>query len=199
MRLPDANTRANLRLSSPAQRFMWAAEQLQGAMFPSPAIVANPARGIPAKAITKGLAPSTFASLAHQAWSIRAFSNKSILRLQLPLNYAQLHRGVPLLSCIDEMSPEPALTYVGSVADVPPILDGSVQPTVERFLVEQLALMMTEKPLYNRNVSYTNPVINYTYLSEYVSAYTPVLNILTNVLRTGLVDNNRYGDITEIE
>jgi hypothetical protein len=46
MKLPDATTRANLKLNDASQRLLWALAQYFGSMPPNPPVAANPASGI---------------------------------------------------------------------------------------------------------------------------------------------------------
>ena len=96
------------------------------------------------------------------------------------------------------MITDPALFYVGDVADLPPILDGSIQPTVERFMVEQLALAMAETPAYSRSSTYMLARVRNWFTTQYVSTAVPILSFYVNMRRTGQIGNNLYSDITTL-
>lgn len=144
MLLPPLAVRAALKLENPAQRFAWAADQLVSGSHPSPAIAANLARNIPAKAGNAGLLPP-YNDKAIQGFAESGFGrdpgvNQLSYYVTLPYSEAQLVRGVPLLKCIQPIVAGATNTYVGSVPTDVVAVDSSSATTVEEYCFEQYLL-----------------------------------------------------------
>ena len=202
MLLPSPAIRAALRLDTPAKRFVWASEQLIGAMIPSPAVAASPGLGIPIKPLTRGVLPTNPLIEAVNdmyAHTLLSDPTKFSAKFNLPFNVAQYHRGVPFLLCVGEITTDAYLPHVGAIVAGLPIPDGSSVTTFEQYLVEQLSLMIVQStsPVdFNTTELRDREVKLFT--SEYASKTLPTMYLSTQINRTGMIGTNRYGDITSI-
>lgn len=144
MLLPLPSVRAALRLDTPEKRFAWAAEQLYGSLVASPAVAVDAPLGIPVKTAIKGIADPTKNPFATWAGFMKASSSGTDFDsyFMLPFDMAQHLRGVSLLRCIGQLTPDVCLPYVGTVVAGDPIPDNSVSKTVEQYLVEQAAAII---------------------------------------------------------
>ena len=201
MLLPSALIRSELRLDTPAKRFIWAAEQLYGALFPSSIVVADIATAVPAKTANAGIVPATAANMFFEMLretKLDHFSDTTVIRLYLPFDYAQHYRGVPMLYCVNPVVAAPYHPTATPVRAGTPILDNSPCKTFEQYLVEQLSYMIVGKPTYSTDLSSLEVLAKSWGISDYQERITPIINVRSTVLRTGLPGVNRYENITEI-
>ena len=206
MLLPLPAVRAALRLNTPEKRFVWAAEQLHAALFPSPAVAADLILGIPAKVANKGIVLSppnpSLGMIIAEACSM--YSSRGGFPLQfevdfyLPFDLVQFNRGVPLLLCVGQLSTDVYPANVGTIVTGEPIPDGSVVKTFEQYLVEQFSLMVAASPTVNSDYSAFYIDVKDWYTSDYTVIGVPCIALRCLIRRTGKVGNNRYGDITTI-
>lgn len=194
MLLPSLAARAALKLNNPAQRFAWAADQLVGGSQMSPAIAANPARNIPAKAANAGLLPpyndKSLQGFAESYFSRDPGVNQLMYYLALPYSEAQLVRGVPLLKCIQPIISGATNTYVGGVPTGDVAVDSSVATTVEEYCFEQFLLA---QPSGNYGNQWSMSIEKW-YTSERAYFYDRFVIIKATVPL--LQGNNAYSGIT---
>lgn len=196
MLLPLPAVRATLKLANPAQRFAWAADQLIAGSTPSPAIPANLARNIPAKAINTGLVAP------YNAKELQGFGGGYFSRMErpnyvrryviLPYSEVQLVRGVPLLKCIQQIVAGSTALYIGGLPDGSVAVDTSTATTVEEYCLEQFILAQPELypgcewqlDIVQRNTD------EYKQFNEKIVAITGYTAPATN--------NNEYSHITSL-
>jgi hypothetical protein len=189
MLLPSAEIRASLRLQNPAQKLIWAAEQLFGGSYPSPAVIANPILGIPAKPALKGMNPEYLVSLRHFQLS-RFNAGQLYCQIHLPVDTAQYYRGVPLNRCLRNLVEGAVLPYVGVTPEVPAIADSSTARTVEEYLYEQAQELRALNPAMQCNFAYREwQETNQTPYKGFACVITQI-TVLENAAYTGL---DRYG------
>jgi hypothetical protein len=198
MLLPLPAVRAALRLDTPEKRFAWAAEQLYGSLVASPAVAVDAPLGIPAKTAVKGIADPTKNPFATWAGSMKASSSGTTFDsyFMLPFDMAQHLRGVPLLRCIGQLTPDICLPYVGTVVAGEPIPDGSVAKTVEQYLVEQAAnIIVAAGSTFNFSEN-TFRLTNETFsTTEYNRQLVHYFEVEMYLNRSGFPSNDRYSNI----
>jgi hypothetical protein len=168
MLLPVPTVRASYKLKDAAQRLLWALMTLESGLYKTPASAAIPALNIPAIAAKPGILPDFRKELALDTGLAPLFLKGvsiSFSGLSIPLNSALVATGLPLNLCTTEITKSvPTLLTTSLIpVDGAAIPDGSLQTTVEGYIVEQFLLMRADAYMH-RNVSFS---------SEYNVGYNP--------------------------
>ena len=195
MLLPSAQVRAALRLDTPAKRFAWAAEQLYGALFPSPAVAADIGTAVPAKAANAGILPTN--PLIEKLSQMVVATQPGLLtaKFYLPFNLAQYHRGVPLLFCVEPIVQAPFNLPAVANTTGSPIDDLSPVKTFEQYLLSQLSFAIVNSPNADFDRSKFFLSDEEIYSSDYAKKVVPTIYIQAHINRTGITGSDRYSDI----
>ena len=197
MLLPSAAVRAALKLNTPEKRYAWAAEQLFGSLVASPAVVADTALGVPAKAAIKGIAePKSPIANWSRFFDATGTFNYFSSYFYLPFDIAQYNRGVPLLRCIGQLTADTCLPYIGTVPAGDPILDNATSKTVEQYLVEQAANIIAAAGANFNFSDNTFKIAKDSYqVGEFEHRLVHYFELQMIFNRTPMVNNDRYSGI----
>lgn len=160
MLLPVPAVRASLKLKDAAQRLLWALMLLESGLYKTPASAAIPALGIPAIAAKPGILPDFRKELALETGLAPLFLRGVSIQFQqlsIPLNSALVATGLPLNLCTTEITKSaPTLLATSLIpVDGEAIPDGSLQTTVEGYIVEQFLLMRSDA-YQNRSADFSS-------------------------------------------
>jgi hypothetical protein len=168
MLLPSPAVRASYKLKDAAQRLLWGLMLLESGLYKTPASAAIPALGIPAIAAKPGILPDFRKESVLDTGLAPLFLKGVSIPFQsisIPLNSALVATGLPLNLCTTEITKSvPTLLNSSLIpADSAAIPDGSLQTTVEGYIVEQYLLMRAD--------AWTHKDVSFS--SEYNVGYNP--------------------------
>jgi hypothetical protein len=190
MLLPNSTVRASYKLQNPAQRLMWASNQLISGLYPLPIATIAAPNANQSHPPRKGINP-LFAELLSKN-SIKdeiSDSTYAYARFWLPYDIANASRGVGIQQCIRSLSDDAILPNLYTTPVVgEPVLDNSTATTIEQYIYEQAMLLRDLAP----SRQYIEIAQEDWYSTDYAYKVFPVVKIDVTVLKNGTYEGDGY-------